>query len=134
VGNMDHYSTIPAPNPVPTNAQVTTYSAFELKDKVVPDVGTKYRTADEQAMLSQMASALANPTDLRISSLTPTNCVLELKTPAGLHNDLQFSDSLAPASWQSLTNFIGAGDLVTVTNTPNGVSTRFYRVVTTEVH
>ena len=54
--NKDHYSTIPVPNPVPTNAQATTYSAFELRDRVVPRVGMKYRTTNEQAMLSEMAA------------------------------------------------------------------------------
>lgn len=132
-GNMDHYSTIPAPHPVPTNAQVTTYRAYELKDRVVPDVGMKYRSAEEQALLSEMLSALNHPTDLRILSVTPTNCLLELNAPAGFQNELQFSDSLAPATWQSLTNFAGNGDVVSITNAPTGVSTRFYRVITTEL-
>jgi pectate lyase len=131
VGNVDHYSTIPAPHPVPTNAQVTTYRASELADRVIPDVGTKYRTAEEQAMLSEVASALERPTDLKISSVTPAMCVLELQAPIGFQNELQYSDTLAPAAWQTLTNFPGTGDVVTITNSPNGVSTRFYRVLTT---
>jgi hypothetical protein len=94
----------------------------------------KYRSAEEQALLSEMLSALENPTDLRILNATPTNCVLELKAPAGFQNELQFSDSLAPAAWQSLTNFSGTGNLVSITNAPTGVSTRFYRVITTELH
>jgi hypothetical protein len=61
-------------------------------------------------------------------------CVLELKAPVGFQNELQFSDSLAPGTWQPLTNFAGTGDTVTITNAPNGVSSRFYRVITTELH
>jgi len=133
-GNKDQYSTIPSPNPVPTNAQVTTYPALELRDQVVPGVGMKYRSATEQAMLSEMVSAMAHPPELRMLSVTPTNCVLELNAPAGFQNELQFSDSLAPATWQTLTNFAVNGDLVNITDALTGVSTRFYRVITTEMY
>lgn len=128
--NLDQYSTIPAPNPVPTNAQVTTYGAFELKDKVLSDAGMKYRTGDEQALFSEIVSALGNPMDIRIASLTPTNCVLEVKAPAGLLSDLQYSDALTPASWKSLTNFIGDGEWLAITDAPVNVGARFFRVVT----
>jgi pectate lyase len=135
VANLDHYSTISAPHPVPTNAQVTTYSAYELRDRVLPDAGTKYRTAEEQAMFAEMVSALDGPTAIKILSVTPTNSVLELKTSAGFLNDLQCSDSLSPPNWKSLTNFVGTGDLVTVTNeAPIRVGACFYRVVSTVLH
>jgi len=135
VGNLDVYSTIPAPHPVPTNAQVTTYSAYELKDRVVPNAGVKYRTADEQALFSEIAAALDGPSELKFSSLTPTNCVLEVKTSAGFLDDLQYSDSLAPPTWKSLTNFVGTGDLVTITNdTPISAGARYYRVISTKVN
>jgi pectate lyase len=130
VANLDQYSTIPAPNPVPTNARVTTYPANQLMSRVVPDVGMKYRTPEEQAMLSEIVSALNCPTDFRISSITPTGCVLELKAPIGFQNELQYSDSLTPASWQPLTNFPGTGNVITITNSLTGVSARFYRVLT----
>jgi len=133
-GNQDQYSTIPSPNPVPTNAQVKTYPALELRDQVVPDAGIKYRSTNEQAMLSEMVSTMERPTELRILSVTPTNCVLELNAPAGFQNELQFSDSLAPATWQSLTNFAVSGDLVNITDALTGVSCRFYRVITTGLH
>ncbi len=131
VGNMDHYSTIPAAHPVPANAQVTTYRAVELKDRVVPDAGMKYRSAEEQALLSEMVAAMERPTGLRILSVTPEMCVLELAAPAGFRNDLQYSDSLAPAAWESLINFAGNGDFVSITNARAGAITRFYRVITT---
>ena len=131
-GNRDHYSTIPAPNPVPTNALVTTYSAYDLKDRVVPNAGMKYRTANEQALFSEIAAAMDGPTQFKISSISPTNCVLELNASAGFLNDLQFSDDPAPATWKSLTNFVGNGNLVTITDAPV-VCARFYRVVTTEL-
>jgi pectate lyase len=131
VGNMDVYSTIAAPHPVPTNGQVTTYNAYELKDRVIPTVGMKYRTAEEQALLSETASALDGPAAMKILSLTPTNCVLELKTAPGFLDDLQFSDSWVSANWQSLTNFIGNGGLLTVTDAPIAIGSRFYRVIST---
>jgi pectate lyase len=134
VGNLDQYSTIASPNPVPTNAQVTTYPANQLMDRVIPDVGMKYRTAEEQAMLSEIVSALNRPTDFRVSSITPAGCVLELKAPVGFQNELQYSDSLTSATWQPLTNFPGTGNLVTITNGLTGVSARFYRVITTGLH
>lgn len=130
-GNLDHYSTISAPHPVPTNAQVTTYSAYELKDRVVPNAGTKYRTAEEQALFSEIVSAMDNPTDPKISTLTATNCVIQLTTSTGFLYDVQSSDSLTPANWSSLTNFVGNGNLVTVTDAPVTSGARFYRVLST---
>lgn len=130
VGNLDHYSTISAPHPVPTNAQVTTYSAYQLKDRVIPDVGMKYRSAEEQALLSEVASAMEGPTELKISSITSSNCVLELNAAAGSLNDLQFSESFPASTWSSLTNFVGDGNPITITDAPI-VSTRIYRVLTT---
>jgi pectate lyase len=131
VGNMDHYSTIPAPNPVPTNAQVTTYSAYELRDRVVPNAGTNYRTPEEQAMFAEITSALAGPSQPKILSITSTNCVLEINTASGFLNDLQVSDSFTAPNWKSLTNFVGDGSLVTITDAPIGLSSRFYRVLST---
>jgi len=83
-------------------------------------------------LLSEVASAMDGPTSLKISNITPTNCVLELNAPAGSLNDLQFSEGLAPLTWKSITNFVGSGDLVTVTDAPI-ISTRLYRVLTTEL-
>lgn len=132
-GNLDHYSTISAPHSVPTNAQVTTYSAYDLKDRVVPNAGMKYRTADEQALFSEIASAMDNPTDPKISSLSPANCVLNVNSSTGFSYDLQYSDSLTPANWKSLTNFVGDGSLVTVTDSPITSGSRFYRVLTSQL-
>jgi hypothetical protein len=132
VGNLDHYSTIPAPNPVPAAAQVTTYSAYELKDRVVPNAGTKYRTADEQALFSEIAAALDGPAQIKISNITSTNCVLELNGTAGFLNDLQYSDSLTSPNWTSLTNFVGDGNSVTFTDTAIA-GNRYYRVISTQL-
>jgi pectate lyase len=56
--NRDHYSTISSPLVVPASAQVTKYTAKELKTKVVPFVGTKYRTATEQSILNELSSKM----------------------------------------------------------------------------
>jgi pectate lyase len=131
--NMDVYSTIPAPHPVPTNAQVTTYGAYELKDRVVPNAGMKYRTAEEQALFSEIASAMDGPAAPKISSLTPAGCVIQFNASTGFLYDLQSSDSLRPATWKSLTNFVGNGSLVSVTDAPVTVGSRFYQVISTQL-
>ncbi len=130
-GNMDHYSTIPAPHPVPTNALVTTYPASELVDRVVPDVGMKYRSTTEQSLLSDLVSASGNPPQLKMMSVTPTSIVLAFKAPVGFQNELQVSDSLTPPAWQPFTNFTGDGNLITITDALTGLGNRFYRVITT---
>lgn len=56
--NMDQYSTIAAPLAVPSSAQVTTWSADQLKANVLPQVGWKFRTADEQAVLDELSSKM----------------------------------------------------------------------------
>lgn len=71
-GNRDQYSTVAAPLPVPSSAQVTTWAATELGVRVLPTVGMKYRTAEEQAIVDEIqAAALSPPTppapsDLRV--------------------------------------------------------------------
>ncbi len=133
LGDVDVYSTIPAPHPVPTAAQVTTYSAYELRDRVLPNAGTKYRTPEEQALFAEITSALEGPTQPKISSITPTNVVLEMNAAPGSLNDLQFSDTPTFDSWTSLTNFVGTGDLVTVTDAPLALGSRFYRVLSADL-
>lgn len=49
--NVDHYSTVPDPIPVPASLRVTTWPASELGTRVLPDVGMRYRDAEEQAIL-----------------------------------------------------------------------------------
>ena len=56
--NMDQYSTISAPLTVPAAAQVTTFPANQLGAQVLPTVGWKYRTAEEQALLDEIRAAL----------------------------------------------------------------------------
>jgi pectate lyase len=129
--NMDHYSTIAQPNPVPTNARVTTYRAIELKDRVVPDVGMKFRSAEEQALLLDMAGAMQSPAQIKILNVTPATTVLELKTTSGFSNQLQFADRLAPDAWTSITNFTSHGESLLVTNVSMAGSNRFYRVIAT---
>jgi pectate lyase len=131
--NMDVYSTIPASHPVPTNAQVTTYSAYELKDRVLPNAGVKHRTPAEQSLFSEMASAMDGPATPKISSITPASCVIQVNASTGFLYDLQSTDSLTPPTWRSLTNFVGTGSLVTLTDAPVTIGSRFYRVISTQL-
>jgi pectate lyase len=57
--NQDHYSTVPVPLPVPAHAQVTTWPALELRTRVLPYVGMKYRDTEEQSILDELAEAMA---------------------------------------------------------------------------
>jgi hypothetical protein len=57
--NMDHYSTIAEPIPIPDYARVTTYNAFELDELVVPNVGTHYPLADEQEIFKAVTDSLS---------------------------------------------------------------------------
>jgi pectate lyase len=52
----DHYSTVSAPLTIPAAAKVTTYAAQQLKTKVLPFAGAPHRTAEETALLAEIAS------------------------------------------------------------------------------
>jgi hypothetical protein len=55
--NRDHYSTIAQPLFIPSEAQVTTWPASELRDRVLPGVGMKFRDAEEQALLNDIKNS-----------------------------------------------------------------------------
>ena len=57
--NLDQYSTIAQPLPLPSSALVTTWSPFELGSRMVPTVGTGYRTATEQAILNELVARMS---------------------------------------------------------------------------
>jgi hypothetical protein len=53
---------------------------------------------------------------------------LSFASVPGRPNSVQYADSLPPSNWQLLTNFLGNGSIVTITDrAPNQV--RFYRVL-----
>lgn len=56
--NIDHWSTIPGPLPVPDYAKVTTYPAAELADLVVPFAGTHYPLQDEREIFNAITDSL----------------------------------------------------------------------------
>jgi hypothetical protein len=56
--NMDQYSTIADPIPIPDYAKVTTYNADELAELVVPNVGTHYPLEDENAIFKAITDSL----------------------------------------------------------------------------
>jgi fibronectin-binding autotransporter adhesin len=56
-----------------------------------------------------------------------TNSIISFQTTSGLTNVVQFTDSLNPPNWQTLTNILGDGTVRSVTNgTPS--TQRYYRV------
>ena len=57
------------------------------------------------------------------------NFVLSFQTERGKTYLLQYIDSLASASWQSLPSVAGDGSLKTVTNSAPGVAQRYYRLI-----
>jgi unsaturated rhamnogalacturonyl hydrolase len=56
--NMDQYSTIEKPLPIPEYAKVTTYLASELADSVASHVGTHYPLEDEQEIFDAIRDSL----------------------------------------------------------------------------
>jgi hypothetical protein len=60
-------------------------------------------------------------------STTPGVISIQFQTEAGHSYTVQYTDSLSPASWQTLTTITGDGTVKTATDTPSG-SRRFYRV------
>jgi hypothetical protein len=46
---------VSSPLAVPAAAQVTTWPASELKTRVLPTVGTVFRTSAEQALVDEIA-------------------------------------------------------------------------------
>jgi hypothetical protein len=56
--NRDHYSTISEPLPVPAAARVTTWPASELRQRMLPFVGVRYRSAEEQGLIDELTAGL----------------------------------------------------------------------------
>lgn len=56
--NMDHYSTVSEPLPIPAYARVTRYDISTLADSVVPFVGTHYPLDDETAVFETVQELL----------------------------------------------------------------------------
>lgn len=57
------------------------------------------------------------------------NFVVSFQTTSGNTYTVQYTDSLSPASWQSLPSVSGNGGVESVTNSAPGVAQRFYRLV-----
>jgi len=56
--NCDEYSTVTAARPTPVGARVTTDTASNLKNTLLPAVGAHFRATDEQAMVNEVLAAL----------------------------------------------------------------------------
>jgi hypothetical protein len=59
--NEDQYSTVGAPLNVPVAQRVTTWPASELGFRVLPTVGTKYRTSADTSLINELAARFPNP-------------------------------------------------------------------------
>jgi hypothetical protein len=55
--NRDHYSTIAKPLRIPDWAKLTTLPAERVAETILPEVGMRYRTAEEDAILAEIAQA-----------------------------------------------------------------------------
>ena len=60
--------------------------------------------------------------------VTGTNFGFSFETEADRSNTVQYTDSLLPANWQNLTNFLGDGNIATIQVNKSNAQ-RFYRVV-----
>lgn len=58
VENEDHYSTISSAHPIPSEAQVTTWTTDELEAHMLPHVGMLHRNMEEQTIIDEIAAAL----------------------------------------------------------------------------
>ena len=76
------------------------------------------------------AAALASPIPtLKIVSAPPlSDLSLEFSTEQNLNYTVQFSNSLNPTNWQTLSNFVGNGSDAIVTDSNPLLSEKFYRV------
>jgi len=70
---------------------------------------------------SATAVTLLNPT------VSGSSFNFSFATQSGVSYGVQFTDSLSPINWQTLTNFTGKGTTMSVSDTLTGVQ-RFYRV------
>jgi hypothetical protein len=57
--NLEHFSTVAGPNPVPEDARVRLRVAEDLATCVLPYAGTAHRTADEEQILSLVEAAIS---------------------------------------------------------------------------
>jgi hypothetical protein len=94
--NRDQYSTIAAPLVVPAPAQVTTWTAAEVRLNVLPTVGTVFRNAAEQALLDVVAAAQPNVSAISADDLQVTEGNAGTVTAA-------FTVRLSPPSTQQVT-------------------------------
>ncbi len=60
---------------------------------------------------------------------TGDNFVVSFQTNPGNTYTVQYTDALAPQSWQSLPGVAGNGAVESVTNFAPGVAQRFYRLI-----
>jgi hypothetical protein len=82
--NMDHYSTIPGPLPIPEYARVTTYEVSALADSVVPFVGTHYPLEDEVSIFNAVRDSLKgiiSTTNENIPGISPYSFNLSQNYP-----------------------------------------------------
>lgn len=63
--NLDQYSTVSEPLPVPPEFRVSTWPATELSSRVLPLVGTRFRDAEEQTVLEEVGAALSRASAAR---------------------------------------------------------------------
>ena len=57
------------------------------------------------------------------------NFVVSIQTELGGSYAVSYANSLSNPSWQTLTNLTGNGGIMTVTNSANGVASRFFRLI-----
>ena len=94
--NRDQYSTVSGPLAVPAAAQVTTWPASELTTRVLPTVGTVFRTSAEQTLLNEVAAAYT-PSGLRVTGPSPVT-----EGNAGTVNAV-FTVTLSPSASSTVT-------------------------------
>ncbi|HET7626446.1 MAG TPA: hypothetical protein VFM25_14400, partial [Verrucomicrobiae bacterium] len=77
---------------------------------------------------SSVVLVAANEPTLISPTRTGNVATFQFQSTTGITNLIQFTDSLSPPNWQPLTNFIGDGSILTVTDSSADSSQRFYRI------
>jgi hypothetical protein len=128
------------------SASAQSSARFTITRSVVAGGGTAFSSSSRFQLGSPIAQPLAAvPSSSRFSIqggfwiwpsptfFAPTqvgnNFIVSFQTSPGNTYTVQYTDTLAPPSWQDLPSVAGNGALESVTNSAPGVGQRYYRLL-----
>jgi hypothetical protein len=78
----------------------------------------------------QIAASPPGPVQLLQPKMLGSDFIFSFSTESNHTYAVQFEDSLSASNWVTITNLVGTGQSVTVTNQTDGAQQKFYRVQT----